>query len=93
MIYSPWKASLADQKKYGCIIGKDYPSPIVDNEEVRNVNLEKMKKAFADNREVEEEKDSEPILKQRKKEIIEKRKNKEEKMRNSNLSSFLNKGK
>jgi len=47
LIYTPWKASLQDQKKYGCIIGKDYPFPIVDHDVVRPVNLQKMKQAYS----------------------------------------------
>ena len=40
-LYEPWKAPLDVQKKAGCIIGKDYPSPIVDHERAsqRNINL------------------------------------------------------
>uniref|UniRef100_A0A336M3J7 CSON011543 protein n=1 Tax=Culicoides sonorensis TaxID=179676 RepID=A0A336M3J7_CULSO len=51
IIYEPWKASAADQKKYGCIIGKDYPERIVDHEIARKKNLEKMNAAYKKNRE------------------------------------------
>lgn len=50
-IYEPWKVSAAEQKKYGCIIGKDYPKPIVDHEEARKENLAKMNEAYKKNRE------------------------------------------
>ena len=30
----------------GCIIGKDYPKPIVDHDVVRKVNIDKMAKAY-----------------------------------------------
>ena len=32
-IYEPWKAPIADQKKAGCVIGVDYPKPIVEHTE------------------------------------------------------------
>lgn len=47
IIYEPWKASIDNQKKYGCIIGKDYPHPIVDHDVVMKANLVKMKAAYA----------------------------------------------
>ena len=31
-IHEPWKMSAIEQAKYGCVIDKDYPSPIVDIE-------------------------------------------------------------
>ena len=31
-IYEPWKMSLAQQKLAGCIIGEDYPAPIVNHD-------------------------------------------------------------
>ena len=36
-IHEPWKISEADQKKYGCVIGRDYPGPIVDMEATRKM--------------------------------------------------------
>jgi len=30
-IYEPWLAPIEVQRKAGCIIGQDYPSPIVDH--------------------------------------------------------------
>ncbi|CRL02690.1 CLUMA_CG015856, isoform A [Clunio marinus] len=47
IIYEPWKASLENQNKYGCIIGKDYPNRIVDHDIVMKENLVKMKAAYA----------------------------------------------
>lgn len=46
-IYEPWKVSVENQKKYGCIIGKDYPHRIVDHDVVMKENLAKMKAAYA----------------------------------------------
>ena len=39
-IYEPWTAPINIQKKANCIIGKDYPEPIVNHEvvSVRNAN-------------------------------------------------------
>lgn len=47
LIFEPWKATLEQQKKFECIIGKDYPKPIVDHDKVMKENMEKMKKAYA----------------------------------------------
>lgn len=46
-IYEPWKAPLSVQKAAGCIIGQDYPRPIVDHDIARKHNLQRMSKAFA----------------------------------------------
>lgn len=47
VIYEPWKASSEQQKKYGCIIGRDYPHPIVNHDDAVRANLVKMKAAYA----------------------------------------------
>ena len=41
-IYEPWKAPIAVQKGCGCIIGQDYPKPIVDHDVVSKENMGKM---------------------------------------------------
>lgn len=46
-IFEPWKAPLAVQQRANCIIGKDYPRPIVDHDVVSKENMEKMKYAYA----------------------------------------------
>ena len=46
-IYEPWTAPKAVQEKANCIIGKDYPLPIVDHAVVSKANMEKMKAAYA----------------------------------------------
>lgn len=51
IIYEPWKATLAKQKEYGCIIGKDYPNRIVVHEIVSKENLGKMAAAYKQNKE------------------------------------------
>ena len=42
-IHAPWELSTSDQKKFRCIIGKDYPEPIVNLSESRDRAL----KAFS----------------------------------------------
>ena len=41
-IYEPWKAPVAIQREAGCIIGVDYPSPIVIHKEASKRNRELM---------------------------------------------------
>lgn len=50
-IYEPWKVSAAEQAKYKCVLGKDYPHRIVVHEEVMKENMAKMNQAYAKNRE------------------------------------------
>ncbi|KAJ9055125.1 (6-4)DNA photolyase [Entomophthora muscae] len=45
-IYEPWTAPLDVQRRAKCIIGKDYPRPIVDHAETRKINLALMKEAY-----------------------------------------------
>jgi len=45
-IYEPWTAPLALQKKANCIIGVDYPNPIVDHAQVSKSNMGRMKLYF-----------------------------------------------
>ena len=46
-IYEPWKAPLAEQRKAGCVVGADYPMPIVDHQAASKANMEKMAAAYA----------------------------------------------
>ena len=41
-IYEPWKAPESVQREAGCVIGVDYPQPIVNHEEVGRRNTEMM---------------------------------------------------
>ena len=50
-IYEPWEAPLSVQKAAGCIIGTDYPRPIVNHGVVSKENIAKMKSAYAANKE------------------------------------------
>ncbi|XP_037072142.1 LOW QUALITY PROTEIN: cryptochrome-2-like [Pollicipes pollicipes] len=45
-IYEPWKAPLSVQRAAGCVIGTDYPAPIVDHDTVRPRNIEWMAAAY-----------------------------------------------
>ncbi|CAF0961683.1 unnamed protein product [Brachionus calyciflorus] len=45
-IYEPWTAPLEIQKRHNCIIGKDYPRPIVDHNIISKINISRMKKAY-----------------------------------------------
>jgi deoxyribodipyrimidine photo-lyase len=38
-IHAPWLASIARQQEAGCVIGRDYPAPIVDHGEARRRTL------------------------------------------------------
>lgn len=46
-IYEPWLAPLSVQQQARCLIGKDYPSPIVDHASTSKINMERMKVAYA----------------------------------------------
>ncbi|KAM4652531.1 cryptochrome-1-like [Discoglossus pictus] len=46
-IYEPWKSPRSLQERAGCIIGKDYPKPIVVHEVVSKQNIQRMKAAYA----------------------------------------------
>jgi cryptochrome len=45
-IYEPWTAPLSVQKQAKCVIGQDYPRPIVDHAIVSKRNIAKMKAAY-----------------------------------------------
>lgn len=45
-IYEPWNAPLSVQKHAKCIIGQDYPRPIVDHNVVSKQNIARMKAAY-----------------------------------------------
>eukprot|EP00039_Didymoeca_costata_P010237 m.137309 g.137309 ORF g.137309 m.137309 type:complete len:564 (+) comp14750_c0_seq5:173-1864(+) len=45
-IYEPWTAPLEIQRKAGCIIGKDYPNPIVEHASASKACIEKIAHAY-----------------------------------------------
>jgi deoxyribodipyrimidine photo-lyase len=40
-IHAPWRMDPAEQERAGCIIGRDYPAPVVDHEAARKRTLER----------------------------------------------------
>ncbi|KAI9189095.1 hypothetical protein H9P43_000523 [Blastocladiella emersonii ATCC 22665] len=46
-IYEPWKAPLAVQKAAGCVVGVDYPKPMLDHAAASKANMAKIKAALA----------------------------------------------
>ncbi|XP_076467399.1 cryptochrome-1-like [Babylonia areolata] len=45
-IYEPWTAPEAVQKAARCIVGKDYPLPMVDHARVSHINMERMRQVY-----------------------------------------------
>ncbi|XP_074648763.1 cryptochrome-1-like [Tubulanus polymorphus] len=45
-IYEPWMAPIQVQKTAKCIIGKDYPYPMVNHADVSKINTERLKQVF-----------------------------------------------
>ena len=45
-IYEPWTAPESVQKAAKCIIGKDYPVPMVDHTHVSRINMERMRQVY-----------------------------------------------
>lgn len=46
-IYEPWTAPLDVQRAAGCIVGTDYPMPIVDHAVIVKQNMERMKRCYS----------------------------------------------
>ncbi len=46
-VYDPWNAPPAVQAAAKCVVGKDYPAPIVDHASVSKINMERMRQAYA----------------------------------------------
>ena len=38
-VHSPWMLAESDQRRLGCVIGRDYPEPIVDHQKARRLAL------------------------------------------------------
>ena len=72
-IYEPWKAPLPLQKGCGCLIGTDYPAPIIDHKEASQRNIARMKTMFAGGTiDLEETKGEETAIAAPSKEVTEK---------------------
>ena len=54
-IYEPWTAPKAVQAAAHCVVGVDYPHPIVDHGEVLKRNMARMKAAYAAGRDAPDE--------------------------------------
>ena len=50
-IYEPWTAPEHIQKEAKCIVGVDYPKPIVYHATIHKHNMAKMKQAYENNKE------------------------------------------
>ncbi|SNX85496.1 related to Deoxyribodipyrimidine photolyase [Melanopsichium pennsylvanicum] len=48
-IYEPYNAPMEVQKKAGCIIGQDYPFPMLDEKETKGENMQRMKMCYQAN--------------------------------------------
>ena len=46
-IYEPWKMPADVQKAAGCVVGVDYPRPVVDHDVASKANMAKMAAAYA----------------------------------------------
>jgi deoxyribodipyrimidine photo-lyase len=46
-VHAPWTMSVAEQQRTGCVIGRDYPAPIVDHAVQRALALAFFKQALA----------------------------------------------
>jgi len=57
-IYEPWKAPESVQQDAGCIIGKDYPEPIVDHKSASKANMDRIAKAYERHKEQEKKRKS-----------------------------------
>jgi deoxyribodipyrimidine photo-lyase len=44
-IHAPWTMRPVDQQAAGCVIGRDYPAPVVDHAWARRVTLERYRRA------------------------------------------------
>ena len=49
-VFGLQEAPLEVQKKANCIIGKDYPAPIVDHKDISKTNIGRMKEAYDANK-------------------------------------------
>lgn len=49
-IYEPWTAPKEVQRRAGCVVGRDYPAPIVDHATASKQNMSRMKAAYDANK-------------------------------------------
>lgn len=46
-LFEPWKAPLAMQEAAGCLVGRDYPPPMVDHKQASKMCMAKMEQIKA----------------------------------------------
>ena len=46
-VWEPWRAPKDVQMSCGCVVGKDYPFPVVNHDAAAKANLMKMRNAYA----------------------------------------------
>jgi deoxyribodipyrimidine photo-lyase len=44
-VHAPWAMRPVDQEAAGCVIGRDYPAPVVDHDRSRQITLERYRRA------------------------------------------------
>ncbi|OVA00500.1 DNA photolyase [Macleaya cordata] len=66
-IYAPWTAPLSVQTKANCIIGRDYPKPVVDHEFAIKECKKKMGEAYTLNRQMNSSASEESLKRSKKK--------------------------
>ncbi|GIY62846.1 cryptochrome-1 [Caerostris darwini] len=71
-IYEPWKAPKKLQEQLGCVIGKDYPFPIVDHDKVRVENLRRMDAVYKAKKEMKDQDKKVPLTKSKKSDALNK---------------------
>ena len=49
-IYEPWTAPIVTQRAAECVIGTDYPRPMVEHSSISKENMGRMKEAFGANK-------------------------------------------
>ncbi|XP_069132654.1 cryptochrome-1-like [Argopecten irradians] len=93
-IYEPWTAPVKVQEKAGCVIGKDYPRPIVDHDKIRPINIQRMATAYK-NRPDKGDKSSEKGQKRKSEQTTPKPNPKKSKTatKNSKITDFVKSGK
>jgi len=42
LVHEPWKMTLLEQEGYGCVIGRDYPAPVVDVENTYRIARDRL---------------------------------------------------
>ncbi|XP_046364932.2 cryptochrome-1-like isoform X1 [Haliotis rufescens] len=91
-IYEPWKSPQSVQKAAGCVIGKDYPKPIVDHDNVRKANIKKMAAAYAKRKEMAtKEKSTSSPAKKRKSSAMDDGTKKKSRSGDKKMTDFFNK--